>query len=57
MKRILLTVLTIVLTVALAACGNGSSDNKSSKSKDDKTLVVGTEGTYAPLHTMIKKET
>ncbi|KOR12947.1 amino acid ABC transporter substrate-binding protein [Staphylococcus carnosus] len=50
MKRILLTVLIIVLTVALAACGNGSSDNKSSKSKDDnKTLVVGTEGTYAPF--------
>lgn len=48
MKRILFTVLTIVLAVTLAACGNSSNDKKSS-SKDDKTLVVGTEGTYAPF--------
>ncbi|MGV3128405.1 amino acid ABC transporter substrate-binding protein [Staphylococcus simulans] len=47
MKRILLALLTIVVAVALAACGNGS--DKKSSSKDDKTLVVGTEGTYAPF--------
>ncbi|MEJ7512050.1 transporter substrate-binding domain-containing protein, partial [Staphylococcus lugdunensis] len=36
------------MAVALAACGNGSNDKKSSD-KDDKTFVVGTEGTYAPF--------
>ncbi|OFJ76900.1 amino acid ABC transporter substrate-binding protein [Staphylococcus sp. HMSC056G08] len=48
MKKILLAVFTLVIAVALAACGNGSNDKKSSD-KDDKTFVVGTEGTYAPF--------
>lgn len=41
--------LIIALMVVLAACGNGSDSKDSSKKQDDKKIVVGTEGTYAPF--------
>ncbi|WP_206166920.1 amino acid ABC transporter substrate-binding protein [Mammaliicoccus sciuri] len=40
--------LIIALIVVLAACGN-SNDKKESSKKGDKTIVVGTEGTYSPF--------
>ncbi|MCH8646503.1 transporter substrate-binding domain-containing protein [Staphylococcus lugdunensis] len=46
MKRLLFTVIALVFV--LAACGNGGS-SKDDKSSSDKTLKVGTEGTYAPF--------
>ncbi|WP_436854304.1 amino acid ABC transporter substrate-binding protein [Staphylococcus caeli] len=59
MKKTLLTILTLILVVGLAACGNGSSDNKDSKNKtasESKKFVVGTEGTYAPFSFHDKKD-
>ena len=50
MKRLLFCIIALVFV--LAACGNNdSSSDKDSKSssKDDNTLRVGTEGTYAPF--------
>ena len=52
MKRLLFVALTLIFV--LAACGNSgssdkNSDSKSSSSNSDKTLRVGTEGTYAPF--------
>ncbi|MGK9043431.1 amino acid ABC transporter substrate-binding protein [Mammaliicoccus vitulinus] len=41
--------LIIALIMVLAACGNGNDSKESSSKKDDKTLVVGTEGTYSPF--------
>ena len=54
MKKILYSVITLALVLALAACGNNDSDKKNSDSKtktvsQDKTFIVGTEGTYAPF--------
>ncbi|KXA38096.1 transporter substrate-binding domain-containing protein [Staphylococcus lugdunensis] len=46
MKRLLFTVIALVFV--LAACGNGGS-SKDDKASSDKTLKVGTEGTYAPF--------
>ena len=49
MKRLLFCVIALVFVLA---CGNNdSSSNKDGKSssKDDNTLRVGTEGTYAPF--------
>nr|WP_263312969.1 amino acid ABC transporter substrate-binding protein [Mammaliicoccus sp. Marseille-Q6498] len=48
--------LIIALIVVLAACGNGNDSKDSSKGKDDKKLVVGTEGTYAPFSYHDKKD-
>ncbi|QRF17666.1 transporter substrate-binding domain-containing protein [Staphylococcus lugdunensis] len=39
---------SIALVFVLAACGNGGS-SKDDKASSDKTLKVGTEGTYAPF--------
>ncbi|MCI2947807.1 L-cystine transport system substrate-binding protein [Staphylococcus caledonicus] len=51
MKRLLFVALALIFV--LAACGNGGSSDKNSDSKssssDNKTLKVGTEGTYAPF--------
>ena len=50
MKRLLFCIIALVFV--LASCGNNdSSSDKDSKSssKDDNTLRVGTEGTYAPF--------
>lgn len=47
--------LMIALLFVLAACGNSNGSKESSK-KDDKTLVVGTEGTYAPFSFHDKKD-
>ena len=46
MKRLLFTVIALVFV--LATCGNGGS-SKDDKASSDKTLKVGTEGTYAPF--------
>ena len=47
MKRLLFCVIALVFV--LAACGNNSSKDSKSSSKDDNTIRVGTEGTYAPF--------
>lgn len=52
MKKMLFGLLALVIVIAVAACGNDSSNKKSSETKTvskDKTFVVGTEGTYAPF--------
>ncbi|WP_278925976.1 amino acid ABC transporter substrate-binding protein [Staphylococcus auricularis] len=53
MKKLIYGLFVTLLAVVLTACGNDDSDkdsaNKSESSSDDKTLVVGTEGTYAPF--------
>ncbi len=54
MKKLLMVLITLIVAVGLAACGNDSSSKKDSDSKsktasEDKTFVVGTEGTYAPF--------
>ena len=47
MKRLLFCVIALVFV--LAACGNNSNKDSKSSSKDDNTIRVGTEGTYAPF--------
>ena len=52
MKKILLGILTLLLVVGLAACGTSDkkdNDNKNKTASENKTFVVGTEGTYAPF--------
>ena len=46
-----LSFIMIALVVLLAACGKQEDKQSDSKSNatDDKTLIVGTEGTYAPF--------
>ena len=56
MKRLLFAIIALVFV--LAACGNGDSskDDSNKSSNNDKTLKVGTEGTYAPFTFHNKKD-
>ncbi|MBU0438535.1 amino acid ABC transporter substrate-binding protein [Staphylococcus succinus] len=61
MKKLLYSIITLILVLALAACGNDNSNKKDSDSKhktasEDKTFIVGTEGTYAPFSYHDKKD-
>ncbi|UXR69226.1 MULTISPECIES: amino acid ABC transporter substrate-binding protein [unclassified Staphylococcus] len=47
MKRILF--LMVAFAIVLAACGNNNDSKDSSSKNEDKKIVVGTEGTYAPF--------
>lgn len=51
MKKIFYGLVAGVIAMTLTACGNESSDKKSDTKtvSEDKTFVVGTEGTYAPF--------
>ncbi len=58
-EKLLMVLVTLIVAVGLAACGNDSSSKKDSDSKsktasEDKTFVVGTEGTYAPFRFTIR---
>ncbi|MCS4485964.1 amino acid ABC transporter substrate-binding protein [Staphylococcus americanisciuri] len=47
MKKGLFLIMALIVT--LAACGTNSDSQKSNSSNDNKKIVVGTEGTYAPF--------